>query len=105
MEVGDRHIYETCGRCERRCTVTFAVTKEVWQSVSSGFDRLCTICFDELADQLDVPYTFLEIIPLTWSQGFYGEWPHLDVPCAECAGRAARKRNADRRKAEDLTPN
>ena len=98
-EPGDRWAYETCDRCERRGP-SFWVDDDAWLAVmqdeqygdvSGVHSRVCSTCFDELADTKDVVYTFRAVHVLSWSQGFYGEWPHLDVPCAECVARDTRR--------------
>lgn len=88
-DIGNRWVYEHCCRCKRRTVASFVVDHEVWAAVHGDFDRLCTTCFDELADHKDVSYVFREIRVTSWSQGMFGEWPHFDEPCAQCAGRAA----------------
>jgi hypothetical protein len=97
-ERGNRIAYTTCDRCERRDVAPFWVTDDIWMKVvGTPVGRFCMTCFDELADEKDVQYTFLAISPVTWSQGAYGEWPHLDVPCAECVGRMERELHWKRR--------
>lgn len=89
---GDRNVYEDCDRCNRRSTVSFRVADSTWAAViGTSYHRVCTTCFDELADDKNVRYRFLEIHVTSWNQGFDDEWPHLDLPCAECAGRRSRE--------------
>lgn len=59
---------EVCKRCFRRNCVGFHLPDDVWSAVVAGrWSLLCTTCFDELADEAGVAYTFGEVWPVEWS--------------------------------------
>jgi hypothetical protein len=61
---------ETCKRCHRRNVVGFTVADEVWARVTQErWTVLCTTCFDEQAHLLGVPYEFIAVYPVSWSDG------------------------------------
>lgn len=99
-DIGNRWVYEHCCRCKRRTVVSFVVDDDVWAAAHEEYLRLCTTCFDELADQKDVRYVFREIRVTSWSESLFGEWPHFDEPCAQCAGRATTAAIIERRLAD-----
>ena len=58
-----------CKRCGRRNPIGFRVRDEDWLAVAGAFTLLCPTCFDELADQKNIAYTFIELFPVSWSGG------------------------------------
>lgn len=59
---------ERCKSCGRRNAVGFTVPDEVWAAVAGEFSVLCTTCFDELAQQKGVTYSFGALYPVSWSE-------------------------------------
>lgn len=59
---------EFCKKCFHRNVIGFKVDDVVWEKVTQGnYSVLCPTCFDELADQAEVPYEFHEMFPTTWN--------------------------------------
>lgn len=59
---------EWCKRCGRRNCVGFNVPDDVWERVVRGrYSLLCTTCFDELAQDAGVVYSFGTVHPVTWA--------------------------------------
>lgn len=64
---------EICKRCYRRNCVGFNVGEEIWRAVvQDRFNLVCTTCFDELAEEAGVEYSFGEVFAISWSD--WGGW-------------------------------
>jgi hypothetical protein len=59
---------ELCKRCGRRNCVGFQVSDSIWSAVVRGrWNVLCTACFDEEAELVNVTYCFDAVWPVSWS--------------------------------------
>jgi hypothetical protein len=60
----------TCDRCKRVNPISFAVEpEEAWRIVVlNRWKKLCPSCFDQLAEQAGVHYSFRELEGMSWSE-------------------------------------
>lgn len=63
---------EWCQICDRRNNVGFSVPDSVWEAVIGEEIVVCPTCFDEVAEIKGVPYNFVGIWPVTWSDWIDG---------------------------------
>lgn len=60
---------KTCKRCLKRNCVSYNVDEDIWLQVTKGnFPVLCITCFDELAEENNIPYTLKQIYHVSWSE-------------------------------------
>ena len=61
---------EYCDKCKRRNPIAFDVEPaEAWRTVVlNRWKKLCPSCFDVLAEQAGVAYTFIELEGQSWSE-------------------------------------
>lgn len=58
----------TCDKCKRRMNIEFRVPDDVWRTVVLNRWRvLCPHCFDLLAEQAKVAYSFDSLEGISWS--------------------------------------
>ena len=58
----------TCDRCKRNNPIAFDVEPpEAWRTVNR-WKKLCPSCFDMLAEQAGVAYTFANITGQSWNE-------------------------------------
>jgi hypothetical protein len=71
-----------CARCKRRNVVSYAVPEEVKRLVLLGRWKTgaCPSCFDELAEQAGIRYSFEDVSAVSWS----------DVPAPKASPRRRR---------------
>jgi phage FluMu protein Com len=60
----------TCDRCKRVNPIDFQVEPaDAWRTVVlNRWRKLCPSCFDLLAEQAGVAYTFTDLVGQSWSQ-------------------------------------
>jgi hypothetical protein len=58
-----------CARCKRRSIVSYTVPEEIKRLVLLGRWKtgVCAPCFDELAEQAGIRYSFEEASAMSWS--------------------------------------
>jgi hypothetical protein len=58
-----------CARCKRRNVVSYHVPEEIKRLVLVGRWKtgVCPSCFDELAEQARIRYSFEEVSAVSWS--------------------------------------
>ena len=58
-----------CARCKRRYVVSYSVPEEIRRLVLLGRWKtgVCPSCFDELAEQGGIRYSFEDITAMSWS--------------------------------------
>jgi hypothetical protein len=58
-----------CARCKRRRVVPYAVPEDVKRLVLLGRWKsgVCAACFDELAEQGRIGYSFEDVSAMSWS--------------------------------------
>jgi hypothetical protein len=58
-----------CARCKRRMVVSYHVPQEIKRLVLLGRWRtgVCASCFDELAEQGGIHYSFEDVSAMSWS--------------------------------------
>jgi hypothetical protein len=71
-----------CARCKRRNVVSYSVPEEIKRLVLLGRWKtgVCASCFDELAEQGHIRYSFEEVSAVSWS----------DVPAPKTSPRRRR---------------
>jgi hypothetical protein len=71
-----------CARCKRRNVVSYTVSEEIKRLVLLGRWKsgVCAVCFDELAEQGRIRYSFEEVEAVSWS----------DVPAPKTSPRRKR---------------
>jgi hypothetical protein len=59
-----------CARCKRRSVVSYRVPEEIKRLVLVGRWKtgVCPSCFDELAEQGHIRYSFEEVSAVSWSE-------------------------------------
>ena len=59
----------TCARCKRRNVVSYIVPEEIKRLVLLGRWKtgVCASCFDELAEQGGITYSFEDVSAVSWS--------------------------------------
>ena len=69
--MNDKWTGEWCGRCDRRNTVGFSVSDELWSRIVGDPNVVrCLTCFDEEAQEKGVRYTgadIYEFFPVSWN--------------------------------------
>lgn len=80
---------EICKRCNRRNVIGYEVSDKAWHMVSAGlYNVLCPTCFDELAEEKNIIYSFLAVYPTTWVESnhkfceFHYFWEREKAPIA-----------------------
>jgi hypothetical protein len=72
----------SCARCKRRNVVSYSVPDDIKRLVLLGRWKtgVCPSCFDELAEQGGIQYSFEEVSAVSWS----------DVPAPRTSPRRRR---------------
>jgi hypothetical protein len=60
----------TCAKCKRVSPISFSVEpEEAWRTVVlNRWKKLCPSCFDVLAEQAGIVYSFRDLEGVSWSE-------------------------------------